>query len=259
MNIRAIFFDIDGTLLVNDSKHKMPESTLRALQMARAKGIRLFVATGRVPAMATPLWELFPFDGILAMTGQYCYDCSGNLLHTLPIHKEDIRRLMEIQEKDPFPCLIAEGDASFMASYTERIARHFALHDLPAPELYDVRRADTHDVYQLIVYDPEINNPKLAPLQHIRITNAATYCHDVIPESGGKHIGIRAVAAHYGISPDEILVFGDGKNDVDMLTHAGFGIAMGNACPEAKAAADYITDPITEDGIFNALRHFGII
>ena len=259
MNIRAIFFDIDGTLLVNDSRHQMPESTLHALQMAHAKGIRLFVATGRVPSMATPLWDLFPFDGILAMTGQYCYDRSGNLLHSMPMDAEDLRRLMEIQEKDPFPCLIAEGDACFMASYAEEIARHFAMHDLPTPELYDVRRADTHPVYQLIVYNPEVNNPKLKPLRHIRITNAATYCHDVLPASGGKHIGIRAVAAHYGILPEEIMVFGDGKNDVDMLQYAGFGVAMGNACPEAKAAADYITDAITEDGIFNALRHFQVI
>lgn len=259
MNIRAIFFDIDGTLLVNDSKHRMPDSTLQALKLAHEKGIRLFVATGRVPAMATPLWELFPFDGILSMTGQFCYDRDGNMLHTLPIHRDDIRLLMEIQKTDPFPCLIAEGEESFMASYTEKIVTHFARHDLPEPKLYDIARIEDHDVYQLIVYDPEENNPKLAPLHHIRITNAATYCHDVIPIDGGKHIGIRKVAAQYGIAPEEIMVFGDGKNDVDMLQHAGFGVAMGNAVPEAKAAADYITDAIHEDGIFNALRHFGVI
>ena len=56
-----------------------------------------------------------------------------------------------------------------------------------------------------------------------------------------------------------VVVFGDGKNDVDMLTHAGFGVAMGNACEEAKAAADYVTDDVDENGIFNALRHFNVI
>jgi len=120
MNIRAIFFDIDGTLLVNDSRHQMPESTLRALQMAHAKGIRLFVATGRVPSMATPLWDLFPFDGILAMTGQYCYDRSGNLLHSMPMDAEDIRRLMAIQEKQHMDAQ-AQARAKMEAELRERL------------------------------------------------------------------------------------------------------------------------------------------
>ena len=259
MRIRAIFFDIDGTLLMKDSKHQMPPSALQALNLAREKGILLFVATGRVPSMALPVWNIFPFDGILALTGQYCFDRSGNILHKLPMNADDIRLLMEIQKNDPFPCLIGEGEESFCASPSQRIADHFAQHDLPAPKVYNIDRICEHDVYQLIVYDPEINVPKLAPLRHIQITNAATYCYDVLPKEGGKDVGIRAVAAHYGISPEEIMVFGDGKNDVPMLKNAGFGVAMGNACPEAKAAADYVTDDIDKDGIFNALRHFGVI
>lgn len=257
MHIRAIFFDIDGTLLAPG--HILPESTLRALQLAREKGILLFVATGRVTAMTDFLRDIFDFDGILALTGQYCFDRTGKLIHAMPLDKNDIRLLMEIQKKNPFPCLIAEGEESFMASPAEQIVQHFVEHSLKPPAQYDIRRIEEHDVYQLITYEPEINNPKLDPLQHIRITNAATYCHDVIPAAGGKHIGIRAVAAHYGITPEEIMVFGDGKNDVDMLLHAGFGIAMGNACPEAKNAADYITDPVDKDGIFKALCHFHVI
>lgn len=259
MHIRAIFFDVDGTLVGKD--HRIPESTLQALHLAQENGVRLFVATGRLPSMADYLYDLFPFDGILALTGQYCRDRDGNLLHTMPLHKEDIRLLMEIQKTDPFPCLIAEKWKYFVACdyHTEQICEHFAQFNLPAPELYDINRIDEHDVYQLITYEPETSNPKLAPLQHIRITNAATFCHDVIPDVGGKHTGIRAVAAHYGITPEEIMVFGDGKNDVDMLRYAGFGVAMGNGCSEAKAAANYITDSVDENGIYNALHHFHVI
>lgn len=257
MNIRAIFFDIDGTLVGRN--HKPPESTLRALQMARDNGVLLFVATGRTYAMALPLRDIFDFDGILCMTGQYCFDRNGKLLHTMPLDKDDIRTLMKIQETDPFPCLVVEGQDCFTTMQTDEMREHFSFFGLPVPELYDISRIEEHDVYQLITYQPETSNPKLAPLKHIRITNAATFCHDVLPAAGGKHVGIRAVAAQYGIKPEEIMVFGDGKNDVDMLTHAGFGVAMGNACPEAKAAAAYITDDVDEDGIFNALRHFNII
>lgn len=257
MNIRALFFDIDGTLVGRN--HKPSASTLRALQMAREKGILLFVATGRTRDMALPLREIFDFDGILCMTGQYAFDRDGNMLHTMPLDKDDIRLMMDIQKTDPFPCLIVEGETCFTSMHYKEMQEHFKKFNLEAPELYDISRIEEHDVYQLITYLPETSNPKLSPLKHIRITNAATFCHDVIPKDGGKHVGIRAVASHYGISPDEIMVFGDGKNDVDMLTHAGFGVAMGNACEEAKAAADYVTDDVDENGIFNALRHFKVI
>lgn len=257
MNIRALFFDIDGTLVGRD--HTPSASTLHALRTAREKGILLFVCTGRPTAMATQLWDIFDFDAILCMTGQYAFDRSGKLLHTLPLDKDDVRLMMKIQETDPFPCLIVEGENCFTTMQTDFIRAHWARFGLPVPELYDVARIEEHDVYQLITYDPETSNPKLAPLQNIRITNAAAFCHDVLPAAGGKHVGILAVAAQYGITRDEIMVFGDGKNDVDMLTHAGFGVAMGNACPEAKAAAEYVTDDVDENGIYNALCHFHVI
>ncbi len=57
----------------------------------------------------------------------------------------------------------------------------------------------------------------------------------------------------------EIMAFGDGENDMDMLRFAGIGVAMGNASDMVKAAADYVTDTVDENGIENALRHFGLI
>ncbi|MGN0478541.1 MAG: Cof-type HAD-IIB family hydrolase [Hominenteromicrobium sp.] len=257
MHIRAIFFDIDGTLL--GAGRRMPDSALHALKLAREKGILLFVATGRVTEMTAFLRDLFDFDGYLTLTGQYCFDRNGRVLHALPHDKDDIRLLMKLQAAAPFPCLIAEDTRCFMASECEQARRHFISHGLKPPEIYDIRRIEAHDVYQLVTYDPEITDARLAPLKHIRITNAASYCHDVIPAAGGKHVGIRRTAEHYAIGPEEILVFGDGRNDADMLRSAGFGVAMGNACPEAKAAADYITDPVDENGVYNALKNLQVI
>lgn len=77
--------------------------------------------------------------------------------------------------------------------------------------------------------------------------------------TGGKQIGIPAMAAHYGIRNDEILVFGDGPNDVDMLRDVGFGVAMGNGCAKAKAAANYVTTDVDDDGIYRALKELGVI
>ena len=82
---------------------------------------------------------------------------------------------------------------------------------------------------------------------------------DVLPEGGGKTEGIACVLEALGLTREQSIAFGDGGNDVEMLQYAGIGVAMGNACPEAKAAADYVTDDILADGLANGLRHFGLI
>ena len=63
----------------------------------------------------------------------------------------------------------------------------------------------------------------------------------------------------HGLKRSEIMAFGDGENDKDMLEFAGIGVAMGNAGDSVKAVADYVTDSVDEQGIENALRYFGLI
>ena len=75
--------------------------------------------------------------------------------------------------------------------------------------------------------------------------------------SKGKALAF--LADRLGLEPSEICAFGDNSNDVEMLRYAGLGVAMGNACDAAKAAADYVTDDITADGLAKALAHFGLI
>ena len=58
---------------------------------------------------------------------------------------------------------------------------------------------------------------------------------------------------------EETIAFGDGGNDITMIEHAAIGVAMGNANKEVKEIADYITDDVDNNGIYNALKHFNII
>lgn len=62
-----------------------------------------------------------------------------------------------------------------------------------------------------------------------------------------------------GISREETIAFGDGENDMGMLRYAGIGVALGNAEEEVKAAADYVTADIDDQGVWKALKHFEII
>ena len=78
-------------------------------------------------------------------------------------------------------------------------------------------------------------------------------------KGGGKMVGIQRYLDSIGATRDEIIAFGDGHNDAEMLRYAGIGVAMGNAEDDTKAVADYVTADIDDDGIAKALEHFGLI
>jgi len=80
-----------------------------------------------------------------------------------------------------------------------------------------------------------------------------------MPKDSDKAKGILAVLEYFGWNPENCLAIGDNPNDIEMLNFAGIAIAMGNARPEVKTEADYVTDDIDEDGWANAMRHFELI
>ena len=82
---------------------------------------------------------------------------------------------------------------------------------------------------------------------------------DILPRGNGKADGIQTTLDHYGLEREEVIAFGDGDNDLSMLKLAGTAVAMGNAVEHVKAAADYVTDTVENDGICQALRHFGLL
>ena len=82
---------------------------------------------------------------------------------------------------------------------------------------------------------------------------------DITAKGDTKQKGIDEIIRYFGIKLEETMAFGDGGNDITMLRHAAIGVAMGQAKENVKAAADYVTAPIDEDGISKAMKHFGII
>lgn len=256
--IKAIFFDIDGTLLDSATK-SVPLSTQACLQALRNKGIKLFVATGRFPGMITFLEDIFPFDGFITLNGQLATDRSGKVLHRMAHDPDNIRTLVDLVHTHGFPSLIIEEDQCFYVAESQVIRDHFAWAGLPAPGPYDLSRLKEHPVLQFLAYIYPEDAGLLAPLKHVILTGSGHGICDVIPEAGGKEVGIAAVANHYGWSREEVMVFGDGDNDAQMLAWAGTGVAMGNAVPTTKESADYVTTPVGEDGIKNALLHFQVL
>ena len=82
---------------------------------------------------------------------------------------------------------------------------------------------------------------------------------DIVPKGSTKSSGIDIICKMFDVDPKETMGFGDGENDISMLKKCGVGIAMGNATDELKQMADYITEGVDEDGIYNALTKYGVI
>lgn len=90
--VKAIFFDIDGTL-VSFKNHQIPKSTFDALYKLKEKGIKLFIATGRGKDGLDVLND-FPFDGYITLNGQYCYT-NNQIIYSNTIKKEDLQALLD--------------------------------------------------------------------------------------------------------------------------------------------------------------------
>ncbi len=257
--IKAVFFDIDGTILSHKT-NGVPASTRRALELLREQGILTFIATGRHRSMLRQMAPLagLHFDGTISLNGQYCYHDDGLICHC-PMEPDSIARLLDYLKEDPHPCMLVEEDRMYINFHNALVEKvHAAIHSA-MPAIGDLDRGYTVPIYQAILYMSDENLAKLPPLPGIRLTRWNQGGADLIPADGGKAAGIAKVLAHYGIDKRDTMAFGDGENDVDMLHAVGTAVAMGNACREAKAAADYITDDIDNDGIWNALKHFGVL
>lgn len=253
---KIAFFDIDGTL-VSLKTHRVPESTLRALNAMREQGMKLVISTGR----SLPLLQDFlrtGFDAYITLNGQYCFDEQG-AYRDVPLDVDDIKVVAKRVEAGEFDALVMESDRTYVNRLTERNTTAAANVDLVYEE-GDFSRVYDHPVYQFNFFIDRADEP--AALEGTKNMVATRWCDlfcDIVPAEGGKDFGVAATLARYGLTPEEAVAFGDGENDLSMLKAVGLGIAMGNAGELVKEKADYVTSHIDEDGIYNACKHFGII
>lgn len=257
--IKAIFFDIDGTL-VSFKTHQVPESTIRSLALLREKGIKVFIATGRQLHSINNLGSL-QFDGYVTLNGGYCLAGKNQVIYKRSIPDEDIDALLHYLEKiESFPCAFVLEDDIFLNYKNEAVEKVFQLINFPAPPARPFPDLSGKTVYQLIAFFSEGQEERfMSVLPHCDATRWNPLFTDVVPAGSTKAIGIDKMIEHYGIALEETMAFGDGGNDMSMLRHAGIGVAMGNAEDEVKQAADYTTTSVDNDGIYLALKHFQLI
>ena len=260
--VKAIFFDIDGTL-VPFQQHGAPESTKLAIHEARKRGVKVFICTGR-PLQYIDNLEGVEYDGMVTVTGALCTDGQGKVIGSKYIPKEDIQALLNYlgTQENPTPFMVVSRKKMYANELDREDVKHI-IQFLNVPKLhyYPLEEALHDDILQLIGFFREEEERYLQA--HVLKNCMPMRWHesfaDLVAEGVSKSAGIDTMISHYGIDLSETMAFGDGGNDIPMLDHAAISVVMGNASDAVKEHGDYITDDVDQDGVLHALQHFGLI
>ena len=277
--IKAIFFDIDGTLITSDSK--VLESTREAIRLAQNQGILCGIATGRGPVKIEERIERLPLDVYVMYNGQLVYTNEKDI-YLRPFSNEVLQQIVDFDDEE-HRHIIFGGRYRVDGSHLMKWSQKSLLKKIAGwmPKWFPVRSTRRllqsfspnrkkgrykklsilqEPIYQCVLFSAENEAQRLQErLPDCSFQRSNPYSVDIVPKNGSKYHGILEFIKAVGIKPEEVMAFGDHYNDIEMIQKVGIGVAMGNGLSEVKAQADYVTATNEQDGIYQALKHFEII
>lgn len=256
--IKAVFFDVDGTLVSHRTKG-IPDSARRSLEELKRKGVSIFLSTGRhrLELEQMPVREI-AFDGYITLNGQLGLDERLERIFDEPFDRELTEGILSVFRGKQFPMVLVEEDRIYINDVNEAVRQAQRAVSTPVPPVGEYKNSP---IYQATVFFREEEEKVLKEQlpENCRLARWCPWGVDVIARMGGKTAGMKKFMNRLGLQASEVMAFGDAENDIDMLGFAGIDVAMGNAGERVKLAADYVTSDIDEDGIERGLRYFGVI
>ena len=260
--IKAVFFDIDGTLYDSDINYSN-KSSLEAIKHLHEQGILIGLCTGRSrkEILSVPKEILtLPFDIYITSGGTCSYLKDGTVLHRTYFTKEQVERVLKIREAGDFDLDIGyldDIDSGILWECGMMGKINFDWYQIPVPK---VRELDASTVCHFMLAVGEAYHHLAPPyLEGLSYFSSSPYSIDVYPPNVNKANGIREALKSFGITMDEVMAFGDSINDVEMLEEVGVGIAMGNGSENVKKIAHFVTKTMQEDGIMYALKKYEVL
>ena len=259
-----IFFDMDGTLW--DHRERIPQSAVCAIDRLRENGNRVFINTGRSRAnLNNPILGQLDMDGIVAACGTHI-EMDGSILYERLLSPDLLQRTVAAARYWQLP-LIVEGPEFDWFNPEEFGDDHYARRMWISMGSH-VRRLDTlqwstdrvNKAMLLIggagdryaAFEKEL-------AEDFTFINHRGQVAEIVAKGYSKATGIEWLCRHFDIDRQALYAFGDGVNDLDMLTYVPHSIAMGNGRDLVKDVCEYVTAPIDRDGIWQAMTHYGLI
>lgn len=272
-NIRAILLDIDGTL-TNDDKVITPR-TREALLKCQEKGVVLVLASGRtangLSRYAADL-DLAHHGGVLVCyNGAKSLNCeTGQVYFEQSMTVEQGKRVLEHMKQFDVAPVIDHGEYMYVNDCFFTIQRNGETWYILEYEAHsnNYKLCEKHDLAAFTdwrinkilnagqpEYLQQVAEEMAAPFEgELSSMFTAPYYFEFTPLGVDKVRALKDTFEALGISPDEVMSFGDAQNDLTMIKWAKIGVAMGNAVDAVKAEADYVTGTNNEDGIADALE-----
>ena len=259
----VIFFDIDGTL-VDDATQIIPQSTVEALHTLVEKGHVPVVNTGRPYSHIDQRIRELPFAGWICAGGQEV-QLRGQWLKKQTVPAEWMPAIIDLVRENNLQVVYeADGgfylDGEYSTAHPE-IAVQCKLILRNGCFIREVSDGITDPVVKFCTFDAPGCN-RMAFVQAMEPWFAyidRRGMAEFILKGNSKAQGLQLVLDTLDCPREQTMAFGDSGNDLPMLRAVGTGVCMGNGVPEAKAAADFVTKTVLEDGIAHALKHYHLI
>ena len=265
---KYLFFDVDGTLL--PFGQNATESTRLALKKAHERGHRLFLSTGRSPVELDPRLNEFPFDGGVFAGGSISI-VNGERIYERFFSTSQVEQVLALAEKEDWHLLMQTDTGTFLTKEAQDVlygmflrynGRLLVIENIFTVEKLEVLTNVTKMIFITKKHDVKrvrealrgsfdiIDNTMGVPLDD---------CAEIVLPGINKATGMMAILKHCNVPIEASMAFGDGANDIEIVRDSGIGVAMGNGSDDIKKVAKYITGEVDKSGIYDALKHFGVI
>ncbi|MDR2465068.1 MAG: Cof-type HAD-IIB family hydrolase [Streptococcaceae bacterium] len=257
-NIKAIFFDIDDTLRLKD-KEFMPESVPKIFEQLKSAGYLTGIASGRAYYGIVPEVRALGADFYVTINGQYVQTQLEKEVFANPIPQETVETIVQWAKENGI-------ELAFVGSHDIAITSWNEYAEASLPVVYGKVKEDAdfyknHRVFQLLTLSFDANALQLpeSVQENVRLVKWHTHSNDIVPTSGSKANGISKVLEMIGLTKENLLVFGDELNDLEMFEYAEIAVAMGVSHPELQKLASFVTKNVEDHGIEDALIQLGLI
>ena len=273
--IRVIALDLDGTLL--NSNKELSSGNLAALERAAAAGIEIVPTTGRFYGGMPKVIRDLPFvHYTITINGAETADLrTGEVIYRAELPWQQAVDIMSYLDDFPVIYDCYQGNEAFMTAAQKELIEEMAssphyrkmLHELrqPVPELkrfLEERKMGVQKV-QFFTNRPEVRLQLMEELprrfEALAVSSSVADNVEINQSRANKGEALLALGEHLGLKREQIMAFGDGLNDLSMLKEAGIGVAMANACQEAKELADWIAPSCDEDGVACGIEAYCVI